>query len=284
MSIHKGIFPQTFEEVLALPGVGRYTAGAICSIAFNQAKPVLDGNVMRLLTRLFAINGDPRVRPVNDRLWGLADSSLKTQKIELLPGGSPALTGRESFLFATESIPNGIGRVDLRPSAAKVRFVSVEFLLHRFKMQHGGGISAIGARAVVTQCRFAAFVTERDERYLVRQRPAGVVNAHLWEFPNTELKPGELNLMGAAVRTLGMKPKGLEKVSRIQHSITRYRITLDVYRAKGQWEAAHIPGSWLGRKKLDRLAFCSAHKRILGIISKQIDIQEGMRDWQQGNI
>ena len=46
-------FPQAFEDVLALPGIGRYTAGAICSIAFNQPTPILDGNVIRVLTRIF---------------------------------------------------------------------------------------------------------------------------------------------------------------------------------------------------------------------------------------
>src|SRR5262249_36259506 len=49
--MHGGIFPESFEEVLALPGIGRYTAGAICSIAFNQPAPILDGNVIRVLTR-----------------------------------------------------------------------------------------------------------------------------------------------------------------------------------------------------------------------------------------
>ncbi len=48
-------FPDVFEEVLALPGIGRYTAGAICSIAFNQPTPILDGNVIRVLTRTFGI-------------------------------------------------------------------------------------------------------------------------------------------------------------------------------------------------------------------------------------
>src|SRR5262249_4034926 len=49
---HGGRFPEHFEDVLALPGIGPYTAGAICSIAFNQPRPVLDGNVIRVLTRL----------------------------------------------------------------------------------------------------------------------------------------------------------------------------------------------------------------------------------------
>ena len=59
---HGGRFPHKFEQVLALPGIGRYTAGAICSIAFNQPTPVLDGNVIRVLTRLYGIPGNPRDR------------------------------------------------------------------------------------------------------------------------------------------------------------------------------------------------------------------------------
>jgi len=69
---HRGRFPEKFEEVLALPGIGRYTAGAICSIAFNQPHPVLDGNVIRVLTRLFGIAENPRSKETNARLWQIA--------------------------------------------------------------------------------------------------------------------------------------------------------------------------------------------------------------------
>ena len=57
---HDGKFPDNFNDVLALPGIGRYTAGAICSIAFNQPKPILDGNVIRVLTRAFGIGENPK--------------------------------------------------------------------------------------------------------------------------------------------------------------------------------------------------------------------------------
>jgi len=53
---HGGRFPTNFDEVLALPGIGRYTAGAICSIAFNAPTPILDGNVIRVLTRVFGFS------------------------------------------------------------------------------------------------------------------------------------------------------------------------------------------------------------------------------------
>ena len=65
-------FPSTFEEVLALPGIGRYTAGAICSIAFNQPTPILDGNVIRVLTRVFGISENPKDKKANEQLWDLA--------------------------------------------------------------------------------------------------------------------------------------------------------------------------------------------------------------------
>src|SRR5258707_674998 len=69
---HGGKFPENFDEVLALPGIGRYTAGAICSIAFNQPTPILDGNVIRVLARLFGIKGDPREKKTNAKLWRIA--------------------------------------------------------------------------------------------------------------------------------------------------------------------------------------------------------------------
>src|ERR1019366_7369310 len=69
---HGGRLPDDFDALLALPGIGRYTAGAICSIAFDQPQPILDGNVIRVLTRLFGIAGDPRERKTNASLWQLA--------------------------------------------------------------------------------------------------------------------------------------------------------------------------------------------------------------------
>jgi A/G-specific adenine glycosylase len=66
---HNGEFPKTFDAVLGLPGIGRYTAGAICSIAFDQPKPILDGNVIRVLTRVYGIATEPRVLDKNGRLF-----------------------------------------------------------------------------------------------------------------------------------------------------------------------------------------------------------------------
>src|SRR5271169_6599673 len=77
---HGGKFPQRFDDVLALPGIGRYTAGAICSIAFNQPTPILDGNVIRVLTRTFGIVENPKEKQTNARLWKLAEELVQNSK------------------------------------------------------------------------------------------------------------------------------------------------------------------------------------------------------------
>lgn len=76
---HDAEFPDAFEDVLALPGIGRSTAGAILSLAFGQRHPILDGNVKRVLARYASIEGWPGVSSVANQLWRLAD--------ELMPDG-----------------------------------------------------------------------------------------------------------------------------------------------------------------------------------------------------
>ena len=63
-----------------MPGIGRYTAGAICSIAFNQPMPILDGNVIRVLTRIFGIAENPKEKKTNARLWQLAEELVSHAK------------------------------------------------------------------------------------------------------------------------------------------------------------------------------------------------------------
>lgn len=69
----QGRFPYTLEELIELPGIGRSTAGAILSIAFNKSHPILDGNVKRVLARFKAVSGWPGTNPVNKELWALSE-------------------------------------------------------------------------------------------------------------------------------------------------------------------------------------------------------------------
>ncbi|MFC3095258.1 adenine DNA glycosylase [Alteromonas sediminis] len=77
---HTGVFPEQIENVMALPGIGRSTAGAILSIASGQSHPILDGNVKRVLARYFAIEGWPGKKPVENALWEKASQLTPTKR------------------------------------------------------------------------------------------------------------------------------------------------------------------------------------------------------------
>ncbi|MFO0511214.1 MAG: A/G-specific adenine glycosylase [Gammaproteobacteria bacterium] len=79
--LHAGAFPTSFEEVAALPGIGRSTAGAILALACDQRYPILDGNVKRVLARCFGIDGSPAERAVEQRMWALAEAATPQQGV-----------------------------------------------------------------------------------------------------------------------------------------------------------------------------------------------------------
>jgi len=282
VAIHGGKFPEEFEDVLALPGIGRYTAGAICSIAFNQPKPILDGNVIRVLTRLFGISGDPRQRNVNQRLWELSEQfvlaavRLETPAVEkhaLNLDASPQFTydGARNTKHVSPlcSLSNQslmeLGALICTPGQPKCPICP----LVRFCAAHQqccvDQLPNLPARPRATPQRFAAFVAQKQGHFLVRQRPAGVRNAHLWEFPNIEITPHDSDLKQAAGKSLGASVATFDPLCTIRHSITRYRITLDVFRLTGADAAkcSSSAGTWLNRRQLLALPFASAHRRIL---------------------
>ena len=77
-----GIFPQTFDDVAALPGVGRSTAGAILSLSLGQHFPILDGNVKRVLARCYAVEGWPGKKEVEKKLWSLSEAVTPAKGVE----------------------------------------------------------------------------------------------------------------------------------------------------------------------------------------------------------
>lgn len=81
VTLYNGEFPQDFEQVLALPGVGRSTAGAVLSLSLGQYHPILDGNVKRVLARYFAIAGWPGQRLVEKKLWELSERVTPVKQV-----------------------------------------------------------------------------------------------------------------------------------------------------------------------------------------------------------
>jgi A/G-specific adenine glycosylase len=125
----------------------------------------------------------------------------------------------------------------------------------------------LGKRETTTARRFIALIVERDGKYLARQRPAGVINAHLWEFPNVEAGARVSDPQRFVAKEMKMQIAGSKPLCVIKHSITRYRITLEVWRVEQHGATTASHGRWLAPKQLHQLAFTSAHKKILASLS-----------------
>jgi A/G-specific adenine glycosylase len=268
-------FPDNFDDVLALPGVGRYTAGAICSIAFNQPTPILDGNVIRVLTRVFGIAKNPREKKTNAKLWQLAEELVihvasspficrrrRKESHSIRLSSQRLLTSSPTCSHLNQSLME-LGALVCTPRQPQCPVCPVKKLCVAFRENRTEELPNLGKRAVTMARRFIAFVVERSGNFLVRQRPAGVVNAHLWEFPNVEIAPNQrsrsakrdesthysgkksqsrltsaatiqeadLEIIRAA-KSLGMGAPALQPLCTVKHSITRYRITLEAFRVQ----------------------------------------------------
>jgi len=324
----QGGFPTNFDAILALPGIGRYTAGAICSIAFNQPTPILDGNVIRVLTRIHGIKTDPHEKQTNAKLWQLAEELVSHAK-------ALAITTDAVWTAAGSEAPRRFGHARRQPKAVSPLRSATALQnscshLNQSLMELGALVCTsrspncaacpvqnlciareenlqdvlpnLGQREAATKRRFIAFIVERDGKFLVRQRPAGVVNAHLWEFPNVEVKTNT-GWACHSVRTATSQPPSgaprTDKLSRqsgfritsekplrvIKHSITRHRITLEAWHAETKGAPVSDPartkatpkgtpvrrpalhGEWRPLAQLPQLAFTSAHKKILQAIT-----------------
>lgn len=246
---HSGTFPRAFDDILALPGIGRYTAGAIASVAYGDPTPILDGNVIRVLSRQFALEGDPKSQANQTRLW-----ELSTQLV--IASNSPsALNQGLMELGATICTPR-----DPQCQACPIRRTCEAFRLNRVTE-----FPQIPERRKPRQRRFVAYIFRHGDSVLVRKRSSNVVNANLWEFPNFEILRGQ-----AAAEKLRFRKLLLRPFATIKHTITNNRITLQASHAEVNGEssslAVELSAEWRRISELDRLPFSSAHAKLRSLL------------------
>ncbi len=266
-----GSFPRDFEAVLALPGIGEYTAGAICSLAYNQPVPVLDGNVIRVLTRLAGIRQRVDRAPVRRRLRRLAQSLVRTAAAGLaipVPSGSafwrrqrvqdrPCGTLNEALmeLGATLCTPRQ-PRCDVCPVRAQCVARAKGF---------ADQLPLLPPRPTTIERRVHVFVCRRGSHWLVRQRADHGINAGLWEFPSTEAVPGRKTAAAAARFLFGESRARVRPLFTLKHTITRHRITLEVHELQLVEDGLPFStaGDWLELSQVEQRPFSAAHLRIL---------------------
>ena len=172
---HGGRFPRDFDAILALPGVGRYTAGAIASTAYGHPRPVVDGNVARVLMRLEGLRGDPRSSAVTRRMWERAESLVRAA------ADAGTLNQALMELGATVCLPAA-------PACPRCPLAS------------GCAARAAGLQAKIPPPRRLPPATRRHAtvilvgnggRLLMRRRRRPGLMQGLWDFPATGLDPGK---------------------------------------------------------------------------------------------
>ena len=211
---HGGVFPARFEDVLALPGVGRYTAGAVCSIAFGQDVPLVDANVIRVLCRVFGVRGDPKSTKVQAELWRLA--------ADLIPPGH----ARD---FNQAMMEHGALVCHQSPHCPDC---PVRDLCVAYTTGNPTSLPEFAPRPVFTSQIDVSALVEMpggDGTVLIVQRPSEGLWGGLWEFPRVTLAPGETPEAGAvraACEVAGLSVRAGERVGVVKHGVTTRRITL----------------------------------------------------------
>jgi A/G-specific adenine glycosylase len=263
-----GRLPQTATDLMTLKGIGRYTAGAIASIAFDEPVPVLDGNVIRVLSRLTDLPDDVTQTATKNSLWQLAGQLVPPKR----PGDfNQALMelGQQVCLPAKPLCP-------LCP-------LSASCLAHQRGTQHERPVRPPRQRTphyeVVAGIIWAkdAVVGEPNGKFLIGQRPLDGLLGGLWEFPGGKQEANETlpqALLREIQEELAIEIKVGDYVTSIKHAYTHFRITLHAFHAQhlsGQPQHLGVANhAWVTLADLDHYAFAVTDRKIIAALIDEV--------------
>jgi len=255
-SEHSGRLPANAELLQKLPGIGRYTAGAIASIAFNLPEPAVDGNVLRVLTRLDGLRGDPRVEPLSSQIWQIASDLMDC----VSPGSfNQALMELGALVCVPEKPRCGQCPV-LKHCVAK-------------QLDLAEQLPELPKRPKPVARRVVVVLAERQGKWLVVQQPDSARHwAGLFTFPYAELLSGE-KPQDAIARLLAQIDAqatldSTDPLTRFTYPITRFRFQALVYLARGvrAKQATQFRAKFAAPEALANLALPAPHRRLVGVL------------------
>jgi A/G-specific adenine glycosylase len=246
-----GSIPDTLKDLLSLPGIGRSTAGAILSFAFNKEAPILDGNAKRVLSRLFAVSGSPGERKTEQLLWQISESLIPKGYSNpfnqaLMDLGSMLCTFKEPGCNQCPLHQYCKGYLSGKPESYPPRTI-------KKTIPH---ITAISA------------VIQKDRKVLLRQRPEEGLLGGLWEFPNWKIEEKQrsrLRLRNDIKKDMGMTAEVKEFIGTFRQTFSHFKLTLQVFSC--QPLNGKEKGKWVPLRNLSLLPMSRIHRRIANIIS-----------------
>ncbi|MEO6573003.1 MAG: A/G-specific adenine glycosylase [Polyangiaceae bacterium] len=249
-----GTFPSSPEALLEVQGIGRYTAGAVASIAFGHPAPLVDGNVARVLARIFAIDDDVRGTVGLAKIWKLAG--------ELVPAvGAGDWNQALMELGAMVCVPR-----DPRCLVCPVRASCAANAQGR---QHE--LPVLKAKTKPVAWSGMALVGSKGTRVLLARRRQDRLFGGLWEPPTV---PSSDDPRGAFEELLGLRLPSLHEVGEVKHVLSHRRMTLSVHHATLRGAAA-LHASSVDYDAIELVERSRIFERGVSTLAKKILAQEG---------
>ncbi len=259
--VHGGRLPDDAETLQTLPGIGRYTAGAIASIAFDRPEPVLDGNVKRVLARLLGIREDIGQPAVVERLWKEAGAIVQGPR----PGDLNQALMELGATLCTPRAPR-CGSCPVSQSCDAWAQGDAESLPIKARKKAARKIEAVAALIL------------RGGKALAVRRPSRGLLGGLWDLPGDELAPGESPRQGltrAMSERAGLEISRAAKIGSVEHLFTHRALTLHVYRASTPTERVRLRGfaghKWLSPRAIASLPHASMTAKALDLLLSPSD-------------
>jgi A/G-specific adenine glycosylase len=245
---HGGALPRTVAGLLALPGFGRYTAGAVASIAMGQPVPLVDGNVSRVFARLFTVEGAQGDRARDQLLWRIAEA--------LVMGAAPG-DFNQSLME--------LGATVCTPASPACRDCPVASWCGALAEDRVGELPAAKKPASRKRLALAVAFALRQGTVLLARRPPGGLFGGLWELPSADLAEGG----GAALEALlgpGARVGALLAV--ISRTLTHRDLELHVHAVEMRPKlpgvlGAYVEWKWVEWAGLTGLGISSATEAAL---------------------
>lgn len=253
LATREGKVPSRPEELASLPGIGRYTAGAIASIAFDIRTPILDGNVRRVLCRLFGIEEDPREPAVRDRLWKEAE--------RILPDRNAGDFNQALMeLGATVCLP--------RNPACPVCPVRISCQAFKHGLQDRLPVRA-EVRAIPAHHMFVALIQNGTD-LLIGPRPDHGLLAGLWNFPELDRKGrvGIRKVKEMIEKEIGVKVDWVRPLQPVLHTFSHKRVTYHphLFRCDEANGRPALPWRWASPAEISSYPLPNAPRKILNQI------------------
>ena len=253
---HRGRMPQTVTGLLELPGIGRYTAGAVASIAFGACEPVVDGNVARVLARLTGERQPADHPQVLGRTWDAMGELVRMRRGRFGPGD---VNQSVMELGAVVCLPRGP-----RCAACPVRRMCAAHLTG--EPQRFG---AKAARKLPRPVTHRIIAIHRGTRWLFEQRPDEGLWAGMWQMPTWESVNGDdaAAMTLAARERYGLSLRPAIRIGEFQHVTTHRRIRFEIYSAAaGRGGARRRRGLWRKLEEIADLPLSNAQRRAVAVI------------------